>query len=296
MKIIKKDLIQALKKYKDISYILPIVISFLFSISQILGYYFKIGYLSYFGISKEFYNFNLFNDLIPVILNFFIISVMVIIIFISANIMHSFFKNAFNKVLEGIDLKNIININNLTASLTLLFKNIKENIKKNYTSSDILIIFIGLYILILLSLEFFSFIMYGSIYNLISDSIFLYFISLICSLIYTIIFKIKYKKGNNVKEQENKSYVEYLFELIILLLIILMYFQNLGISAAKAQREFSVIDNKYILLYNSDDKYLVADFKYVDPNNLIINTKNIKIIDINNHIVEKHVFNNVIRE
>lgn len=297
MKIIK-SIIQKLKEYKDISYILPIMISALFAITQILSYYFRIGYLSYFDISKEFYNFNLFNDLMPIILSFFIISIIIIIIFVITNVMNTFFKNLFNNVLNGIDLnlKNMINLKNLIASLTLLFKNIKRNIKKNYTIKNILTIFIGSYIIILMSLGYFSLLMCGNINNIIGNTNALLFASLIISLIYTIIIKIKNKKEKIIENQKNKSYIEYILELIFVLLIIIIYFQNLGISAAKGQREFNIIENKFVLLYNSNGKGLVADFNYVESNGIIINTQNIKSIDLNNCTIKKQTFKKVYKE
>jgi len=231
------------------------ILTFIFTA---LGYAFMSGYNEYFSVSMSFYKLNVFNDFFSIILVSLILSIPTL-------------------------FSCLISI--LLSSLIWNFDSIKSNWKKE----DILIFVLAIVILITL---------FSIVYKYFCD---LYEINNIkiwitCGIIFIlgILFSIIIPILNRcIKKCFNNDIIDLIFILIIIIGFFLFSYkciENFGREVAGEKRTFMIIDDKYVVLYNTSDYAIVTIYETDEFNRATFYIVEKFKIDLNNKSISYRTF------
>lgn len=245
-----------LKNFKENISIVAIILFY----SQLLGYLYMVSQLEYFNINVSFYQFNLFNDFTTLFLCGLLIAIPIIISLIANIIIVTAIKNIKEK---------LINYKNLMCGLLLLIISIVP--------------LLGLTFIIYNYFDInFSILFKMFCYSLVTEFIII--------LLYIIIIKPLLKSINIQNDTLDKMFM--ILIIVCVLIISIKTTTTFGQNIAKSKRNFMIINNEYVSLYNTYEYAIVSTFT-IEDNIINIHNSEIKKIDLNNQAINYKTFKGV---
>lgn len=229
------------------------IVTILIFILMSFGFSYISGYYSYFNVDISFYDYNLFKD---------------------------FFSLIISTMLLVIPFLSVILISILVFYLIVNFKNIKT------PKIKILLQFLGLILFLILLFLIWSYNI-NKFYNIdfiITLKSFGIMGIIGCTISSVIgVFKVF------LKDTLKGDFIDLIFIIIILLtifLILVPQFSSLGYNVARDKNNFIIIDNKYVVLYNTSDYAIVAKYETDNGTNKIkIMANQVMKIDLDGRMI-----------
>lgn len=231
---------------------------FLFTV-HCLSFLYMSGYLNFFNIDMSFYEFNLFNDFFSLIMATLLSLLPILEISIIFILIYNFFK----------------------------IPTIRNWVKENKKST---IKFWAMIIFLLVVFSTGNYYVYVN-YNISFINSLLYFLNIF--IVCLVVAVILYFGSIFINKFLNKDEIDLLFISIIILgmfLVIGPRVEKFGREVAENKDTFIIVDNEYVVLYNTSDYAIVAKYEEIKNKNNKIQIDNLIKLDLNNHIISYKKF------